>query len=167
MAAEADDGIGVLYPEDSSELATPIDKTKETESGPRIRCVVAAISAALSYLIVPYLILYYFTQLMPILTVHSSVSLTIILIGIPIVIVAAYTGYVYLDDKRRSISHLAQTVLTIVYLFGVLGLGPVQITAGVLVLTLDITGFFYLLLFGTILHGLSPAWDLVQNRGKY
>lgn len=170
MVNKDEESMDALYPEEAPQPpAPPPPPEYEPEPEPEYetekslgRGIVSAVGATIGYLIIPLALWYYLVQVTQILTLQMNTEIAIIIVGIPLVIVAFFSGYNAKDPKLASITQLLQTILTIIYLFGLLGRGPIQINADPIFITLDITLYFYLLLIGTMLHGLSPAWDLIQ-----
>jgi len=172
MGTQSEREADNLFPEeDTAPSAAPTPSA--TEAGPQRRegswgrGMVSAIGAAIAYLAVPLAIVQLLTRLQPLLTLQPGAETAIILLGALLVVTAFAAGYTSANPKLGSIARLCETGLTALYLFLVLGRGPVLIALGSIIFTLDITGYFILLLAGTLLHGLSPAWDLVQySRGR-
>ena len=172
MGEEYEREIDEIFPEEGA--APPAAPTPSaTERGPQRsegswgRGMVSAIGAAIAYLAVPLAIVQFLTRLQPLLTLQPGAETAIILVGALLVVAAFYAGYTSANPKLGSIARLCETGLTGLYLFLVLGRGPVLVTLGSIAFTLDIAGYVFLLLAGTLLHGLSPAWDLVQySRGR-
>jgi hypothetical protein len=117
--------------------------------------------------VIPLALIQFLPRVQVLLTLPPGADLAILLVGPLAVVTAFYAGYTSRNIKLCSIARLCETGLTALYLFLVLGRGPVIVALGAAIFTLDITGYFLLVLAGTLLHGLSPAWDLVQySRGQ-
>jgi hypothetical protein len=164
MTTTSDEEYGELYPEDSPSLDVSETSAarRELRSGNRVRGFTSALGALVGYLVVPLILLEIWTRQLGIFRPTEGTLLAVLLLGIPIVLVAFFAGYNIDDVKNRSIARLVQSVLTVLYLYMVVGRGPIELNLFVLLVTLDITAYFYLLVFGTLLHALSPAWDLVH-----
>jgi hypothetical protein len=156
---------GAAPPAESAPSAP--ESSPERGEGSWGRGLVSAVAAALAYLVVPLDIIQFLNRLQPVLTLQPGADLAIILVGPLLVVTAFYAGYASRMPKPRCIARLCETALAGLYLFLVLGRGPLLIALGAATFTLDLTGYFFLILAGTLLHGLSPAWDLVQySRGR-
>jgi hypothetical protein len=172
MAEEPDRESDDVFPEEevtppSAPSPGTAERPPEQPKGSLGRGMVSAVAAAIAYLVVPLAVVQLLTRLQPMLTLQPGAETAIILFGALLVVAGFYAGYASENLKVGSIARLCETGLTALYLFLVAGRGPVLITLGAVVVTLDITGYFILLLVGTLLHGLSPAWDLVQYlRGR-
>lgn len=172
MEEEYDREVDEVFPDEGATppaAPTPsaAEKHAERSEGAWGRGMISAIGAAIAYLAVPLAIVQFLTRMQPVLTLQPGAETAIILGGALLVVAAFYAGYSSENLKLGSIARVCETGLTGLYLFLVLGRGPVLINLGSIVFTLDITGYFILLLAGTLLHGLSPAWDLVQYyRGR-
>jgi len=172
MGEKFDREVDDVFPEESAApqaepTPSPAETSRRQSEGLWGRGMVSAIGAAIAYLALPLAIVQFLTRLQPVLTLQPGAETAIILVGALLVVAAFYAGYASANPKLGSIARLCETGLTGLYLFLVLGRGPVLITLGSIMFTLDITGYVLLLLAGTLLHGLSPAWDLVQySRGR-
>lgn len=164
MTAPSDEEYEELYPEDSPPLAeSDSGVTRRTlQTGNRVRGITSALGALVGYLLVPLILLEIWTRQLGIFRPTEGTLVAVLLIGIPLVVVAFFAGYSIEDVKHRSIARLVQSGLTVLYLYLVVGRGPIELNLFFLIVTLDITGYFYLLVVGTLLHALSPAWDLVH-----
>jgi len=172
MAREPDRDVEELFPqEEPGPAAEPAPSAPERPPERSERTlghgILSAVAAAIAYLVIPLALVQFLSRMLPLLTLQAGSDLAIIVIGTVLVVAAFCAGYTSQNTKLYSIARLCETGLTILYLFFIFGRGPVLVTLGSIVFTLDITGYFLLLLIGTVLHALSPAWDLVQYlRGK-
>lgn len=170
-AALAKDAEALFPDEEAGPPAAPTASEEEKPQGrPKGswgRGMISAIGAAIAYLVIPLAIVQFLSRLQPVLTLQPGAETAILLVGALLVVAAFYAGYTSANLKLCSIARLCETGLTALYLFLVLGRGPVVIALGSIILSLDITIYFFLILIGTLLHGLSPAWDLAQYlRGR-
>jgi len=160
MAAEEED-VSVLYPE----AAPPVEEAAEEhfQEGSVARGVLAAVLSLLGYVVAPLFVLNYLTRQLAVLVVPGMVEQSILVVGVLMAGVAFLVGYAAPESRMRHGARLVQTLLAALYLYGVLGHGVIEVSLHPFILTVDLSLYFYLLLAGVLLNGLSPAWDLVQS----
>ena len=172
MEGERESAADELFPEEevtprAEPTPSPEEKPARRPEGSWGRGMISCVGAAIAYLAVPLAVVQLLTRVQPLLTLQPGTETAVILMGALLVVAAFYAGYTSENVKLGSIARLCETGLTGLYLFLVLGRGPVLVDLGPIIFALDVTGYFILLLIGTLLHGLSPGWDLVQYlRGR-